>query len=160
MPLSADQQIFLTAAQGFVGLKMYLEANDELERIDPFVRYLPEVLAVRLDIYRALEKWELMQAVAKKLAECEPDEVQWIVAWADATRNSDSLEAGRRILMDALENHENAAVLHFNLACFDCQLGDVEGAKASLKSCFELDRGMRLKALNEPDLEPIWSHQG
>ena len=72
MPLSAEDLKHLTAAQGFTELGMWLDANAELEKIDPEVRHVPEVLEVRVQIYRALEKWELMQTVAKKLTEADP----------------------------------------------------------------------------------------
>ena len=67
MPLEPDQQLALTVAQGYVGLGMYLDADAALDDIDPRCRHLPEVFAARVEIYRALEKWELMQAVAKTL---------------------------------------------------------------------------------------------
>jgi len=67
MPLEPDQQLALTVAQGYVGLGMYLDADAALDDIDPPCRHLPEVFAARVEIYRALEKWELMQAVAKTL---------------------------------------------------------------------------------------------
>jgi hypothetical protein len=66
MPLGDDDLKHLTVAQGYVELGMFPDANEELEEIDPEVRHAPEVLAVRVKIYRALEKWELMQTVAKK----------------------------------------------------------------------------------------------
>jgi hypothetical protein len=72
MPLSAEDLKHLTAAQGYTELGMWLDANDELEEIDAEVRHVPQVLAVRVKIYRALEKWELMQTAAKKLTEAEP----------------------------------------------------------------------------------------
>jgi hypothetical protein len=40
--------------------------------MDAEVRHVPEVLEVRVEIYRALKKWELMQTVAKKLTEADP----------------------------------------------------------------------------------------
>ena len=46
---------------------MFMDANEELENIDPEVRHLPEVFAVRVQIYTGLKKWELLQVVAKKL---------------------------------------------------------------------------------------------
>jgi hypothetical protein len=55
MPLVEDDQKHLTAAQGYVELGMFLDANEELESIDPEVRHFPEVLAVRMRIYRSLE---------------------------------------------------------------------------------------------------------
>ena len=55
---------------------MLLEANSELDEIDPFNRAAPEVLALRIAIYRGLEKWELMQEIAKRLADFQPDDIQ------------------------------------------------------------------------------------
>jgi streptogramin lyase len=60
---------------------MFLDANAELDKIDPAVRHLPEVLGVRLGIYRGLGKWELMEAVAKKLTHYDPDNAQWWISW-------------------------------------------------------------------------------
>jgi hypothetical protein len=50
-------------------------------------------------------------------------------------------------------------VLHVilcDLACYECQLGDVEVAKARLKHAFKLDPKLRLTALDDPDLEAVW----
>ena len=46
MPLSPDEHIHLTAAEGFIQLGMYPDADAALDDIDPFCRHLPEVLAV------------------------------------------------------------------------------------------------------------------
>jgi hypothetical protein len=51
---------------------MLLDANEELERIDPEVRHVAEVLTVRLEVYRSLKKWELMRTVAARLAAHDP----------------------------------------------------------------------------------------
>ena len=75
MPLSEEeQQKHIDAAQGFMELGMFLDADGELERIDPFCRHLPEVLEVRVQIYSALKKWELVEVVAKKLADYDPED--------------------------------------------------------------------------------------
>jgi hypothetical protein len=72
MPLEPNNQRLLTAAQGYLDLGLPLDANDEVESMDAEVRHVPEVLEVRVEIYRALKKWELMQTVAKKLTEADP----------------------------------------------------------------------------------------
>ena len=77
MPLEPPDQQHWQAAVGYVELGMFAEADSELDKIDPFCRALPEVLAVRLPIYRGLKKWELMQQIAKRLKEFEPDNVRW-----------------------------------------------------------------------------------
>ena len=149
MPLSTEDLKHLTAAQGFTELGMFLDANEELEEIDPEVRHVPEVLAVRVEIYRALEKWELMQTVAKKLTEYDPENPRWPLAWAFATRRADSLDAARRILVEAWKAHEKEPLFPFNIACYMCQLGQVEIAKGMLEVAFKMDRGMRMMALDD-----------
>ena len=114
------------------------------------------MLAVRIQIYQALEKWDLMEVVAKKLVEDDPDDVAWWILWAQATSRASSLEAGRLILVNALEHHEHDAGVHFNLACYECQLGNIQGAKDHLKTCFDIDPSWRLTALEDQRFEALW----
>lgn len=46
MPLSSDQHIHLAAAQGFIQLGMWLDADAALDDIDPYGQDAPEVLSV------------------------------------------------------------------------------------------------------------------
>ena len=98
MPLEPPDQQHWQAAVGYVELGMFEDANDQLEKIDPFNRAAPEVLAVRLAVYHGLKKWELMREVAKRLAEFQPNDVQWTISLAYATSRSDSLRSGRMCL--------------------------------------------------------------
>ncbi len=50
----------LAVATGYIELGLYLDANSELEEIAPEGRALPEVLKVRVAIYRSLKWWDLM----------------------------------------------------------------------------------------------------
>ena len=120
------------------------------------VRHLPEVLEVRVDIYRKMEKWELMQTVAKQLALHDPDEPQFTIWWAYATRRADSIESAKRILLEAVEQHPAVAIFHYNLACYESQLGDIERAKKHLQHAIELRSDYRLRALEDEDLKPLW----
>jgi hypothetical protein len=156
MPLLPDDQRHLTAAEGYAALRMFLDADAELDEIDPDVRHVAEVLAVRLKIYRGLEKWELMRTVAGRLAAHDPDNVQWAISLAFATRRAQSIEAARRILLDAVEQHPSEPILHYNLACYECQLGDIEVAKARLQHACKLSKKCRLMALDDDDLAPLW----
>jgi Tfp pilus assembly protein PilF len=157
MPLLPDDQRHLTAAEGYAALGMYLDANAELEEIDAEVRHVAEVLAVRLQIYRRLEKWELMRTAAGRLAAHDPDNAQWAISLAYATRRAQSIEAAKVILLEAVERHPKEPILHYNLACYECQLGDIEVAKARLEHACKLSEKCRLMALDEADLEPLWA---
>jgi len=69
MPLEPPDRQYWQAAVGCVELGMFLDANDQLEKIDPFNRAASEVLALRIKIYCGLEKWELMAELATNCAE-------------------------------------------------------------------------------------------
>ena len=136
MPLDPTDQRHVTAAEGYLALGMYLDADGELEQVQPNVRHVAEVLAVRVGIYGALEKWELMLTVARRLALYDPDNVQWAVSLAYATRRAETIEAAKALLLSAVERHPKEAILHYNLACYECQLGDLEIARARLSHAF------------------------
>jgi hypothetical protein len=59
-PSLTDLQ-YLKSADGYVELGMYLEAEDELAKIDPYCLNDPRVLSVRLAIYAGLQKWHLIR---------------------------------------------------------------------------------------------------
>ena len=157
MPLEPPDLTHLRAAEGYLALGMFEDANAELELIDPFCRILPEVLRVRLGIYAGAKNWELMRGIAKKLAQHAPDEPQWWISLGYATRRAESLGAARAVLIEALEHHGEEPIIHYNLGCYACQLGDLHAAKEHLKQAFRLQPKCREMALDDPDLEPMWS---
>ena len=159
-PLESEDQNHLRAAQGHAELGIFHDANEELEKIDPEIRHLPEVLAVRVQIYTGPKKWELLQVVAKKLADHDPDEVHWSISLAYATRRAESIDAAKLILLEAVERHPKEPMLHYNLACYECVLGEVEVAKARLRHAFKLEPRMRMMALDDEDLRGVWTLLG
>jgi hypothetical protein len=139
---------------------MFAEANEELELVTAEVRDASEVLAIRVEIYRSLKRWELLQVVAKQLALREPDEPRWQVDWAYATRRADRIKAARLILVNAVERQPDVAIFHYNLACYECRLGELEVAKFRLLHAFNLEPRYRIVALEDDDLEPLWNSLG
>ncbi len=156
MPLEREDQQHLQAAQGYTALGMYADATAELEQIDAFCRCLPEVLAVRVAIYQASKKWELLQTVAKQLLANDPSNPQWPISLAYATRRAQSLQAAKLILLEAATKHPQEALISYNLGCYECQLGDLHAAKEHLKRAFALRAEYREMALEDSDLEPLW----
>src|SRR5262249_29624192 len=143
------------AATGYVELGMFLEANTELDKIDPFHRAAPQVLATRLKIYRGLQKWELMQELAKRLADFRPNDIQWTMSLAYATRRADSIEAAKEVLLNAEPKFPKEAAIKYNLACYSCQTGDITTAKNYLEKAFKIDLNLRMAALEDEDLKPL-----
>jgi tetratricopeptide (TPR) repeat protein len=156
MPLEPPDQAFFNAACGYAQLGMLLEANEELDKVNPFNRAAPEILALRVAIYSGLGKWPLMKEIAKRLADFQPDDVQWVVSYAYATRRTDSIDAAKEILLTAQLKFPAEAVISFNLACYECQLDNLEAAKEYLKRAFAIDLDWRVQALEDHDLKPLW----
>ena len=156
MPLEQPDRQYCEAAAGYVELGMFLEANTELEKIDPFNRAAPEVLAVRIAIYCGLEKWELMQEIAKRLADFQPDDIQWTISLAYATRRANSIQAAKEVLLNVEPKFPKEPAIKYNLACYFCQTGEIKTAKNYLKKAFGIDLSWRVAALEDADLQPIW----
>jgi hypothetical protein len=80
--------------------------------------------------------------------------------WAYATRRAESLQAAQSILLEGVERLPAVSIFHYNLACYECQLGQLEVAKARLAHAFKLDPSWRLAALDDEDLRPVWDSLG
>jgi tetratricopeptide (TPR) repeat protein len=111
---------------------------------------------VRLAIYHGLNKWELMRNIAKRLADFQPNDIQWITSYAYATRRAASISAAKEILLNAEPKFPKEAIIKYNLACYFCQMGEIETARNYLKKTFEIDLNRRVAALKDKDLEPLW----
>lgn len=48
------------------------------------------------------------------------------------------------------------AAISFNLACYAAQSGDLDDARDCLRRAFELEPGLRQKALDDPELALLW----
>lgn len=155
MTLMPEDQPHLRIAEGYLELGMFADAEAELEKIAPDFRGLPEILILRLGLFQETKRWAAMQSVARKLAELDPTDSQWAIAWAYATRRAESIELARLILMDALDRNPLEALIHYNLACYDCVLQNLESAQEFLARAFKLEPRMRQMALTDPDLEPL-----
>jgi hypothetical protein len=91
-----------------------------------------------------------------RLADFQPDDVQWTISLAFATRRANSINAAKQILLNAESRFPNEAIIKYNLACYCCQTQDIETAKSYLKKTFAIDSSWRLKALDDEDLRPLW----
>lgn len=150
----------LSAAQGYFQLGMYQDAYDELDELPPHERTSPEVLELRITILLKLSQWELAREVTRFLLRMSPQDTQCILWEGYCTRRIEGLEAARAFLMAAKESHSEEPAIHFNLGCYAAQLGNLEEAKEHVGRAIELNEAVRLIALEDPDLEPLWESWG
>jgi predicted Zn-dependent protease len=155
MPLELEDQKLLLRAHGYVELGMYSDAEEQLNEMSPESRHLPETLAVTSEIHRGRKDWAAMQTVVKQLAEHDPDNPQWPISQAYATRRAESIEAAVPILVEAIHKHPKEAILHYNLACYECQRGNMDAAREHLKKALKLEPKCRVMGLEDDDLHPL-----
>ena len=151
-----DPSQHLKAAIGFLDLGMAQDAWDELEKLPEFLRDRDAVLDLRIEIFQKLDKWESARVLAESLAKRSPENLNWWVHWAYSLRREKSVEAARAVLLKAAAIHPNEALIPYNLACYACVMGQTESAKKLLKTALEMYPDLRLRALNDPDLESIF----
>jgi Flp pilus assembly protein TadD len=160
-PLEPPDSHCLSAAIGWLGLGNVAEAVAELEKIVPQFQSHPDVLAVQFDIHAAAGKWDAAAEIAGTLTRLEPEEPgAWIsLAYATRRKTSGGIPQARAILIQAQRTFLREKIIAYNLACYDCQLGNMDAAKAWLDKACTLGDAHKIKrmALEDPDLEPLWS---
>jgi hypothetical protein len=153
----SDTQRHLQAAVGYLELGMVEDAANEIECIPPDQKNSSEVLDVRLEIYRASEKWTLMAVVARELWKRHQDQPVYWNHFAWAVRRAESIESANDILMDALKRFPRDALTRFTLGCYACQMGQIKLAKEWVRQAIDFDPKFKMLAIDDPDLEPLWA---
>jgi tetratricopeptide (TPR) repeat protein len=67
--------------------------------------------------------------------------------------------AAKRVLSAALEEYSDHDLLHYNLACAEAQLGEVDAALAHLAAALRERPSFKADAREDPDLDPIREHR-
>jgi tetratricopeptide (TPR) repeat protein len=160
MPLQPSNEKSFQAALGYSELGMYRDADAELNQLDGPSQEATEVLALRVDIYRVLGKPELMQESVAKLQEHDLEEIESAISLVYSNRRGESLEVLKMILLTALDSDPEQPIIHYNLACYECQVGDFKTAARHLARAIQLNATFELLALQDEELRPLWKKFG
>lgn len=132
---------------------MWQDGWDELEVTAPDERHRSEVLRVRMRILNAMKRWESAAMLGESMIGKGAQDAEIYFAAAHAVRQSRGLRDATALLLKADDLLAKDSKWHFQLACYQCQLGCLEEAKVRLRIAFELDPNCRLRALEHEDLE-------
>ena len=157
-PFNPPDSLHFQAAQGWLELGNHVEANEELENISACKRAHPAVLELRWQVYAAAKKWEAALDIAAALIKLDPEEPLGWVHKSYALHELKRTAEARDNLLRIVDNFPISATMRYNLACYECQLGNLKQAREWLKQAFNLGdaKQMKLAALDDPDLEPLW----
>jgi hypothetical protein len=160
LPMTEDDQLHLATAHGFVKRKEWLEAHAALEGMSPELRTAPEVLALKVVIFHGLARWEMMEIVAKDLVNGLPGETYWMVTWIIAKRKLDGDELVDSILGDYIPALGTNGMTHYALGKLAFSMGDDKTASAFFKRAFTIAPELRLRALDDVELDRYWEGLG
>lgn len=139
-----------------------LEAHEELEQITGEAAYHPTVLSMRWQVYAAAGWWEAAFVVSKALCEFAPKSASAWICQANTLRHYRGVVEAWGLLLSVTDRFESDAVIRYNLACYTAQMGLVEDSCGWLVQAFELEESSQLKlaAIYDPDLQPLWDRIG
>jgi predicted Zn-dependent protease len=154
----------LEYASGFIELGMMAEAAAELEKISPADRDSLPVLNVRLQFFMAAKEWPQVVTLAAESTRRQPNDSQGWIFHAYALRELSRIAEAQAVLLLAEPLHgATCGVLHYNLACYACLLGNKPEARRRLALAAALDQSWLDSALDDPDLasmrEEIRAHK-
>lgn len=147
--LEQPDTFHLSAAIGWLGLGKWQEANEELEKITPGLRAHPDVLEVRLEIYSKAGKWDITAEIARALVKIRPNDPQLWISLAYATRRmpNGGIPLAKMILAKAQPLFPKEPLIAYNLACYECQIGNWKVAWKWLESAFDLGDLKKVKLM-------------
>ncbi|HVK59562.1 MAG TPA: tetratricopeptide repeat protein [Candidatus Kapabacteria bacterium] len=150
----------LNAVLGWLELGNVTEAREELNRIGAEVQERPDLLEVRWILDARQEDWPAALCTAERLVKVAPDNSSGWLHRAYAIRRvpEGSVEKAAQVLRPAMDKFPTEPTIPYNLACYECVLGNLDGARTWLDEAAR--RGSRKKirtmALRDEDLEPLW----
>lgn len=146
----------LDAAEGYTSLGMLEEAFNILEDLPQELKVTKEVITLHMGILVKSKKYLEASFLAETLSNSEPDNADRILMVARYRYMGGEINEAMTWLSKAAKKRSNDAYFHYLTAQCHASVGDLEKAKESLKTAFELNQELRLGALDDPVFEKLW----
>jgi hypothetical protein len=106
----------------------------------------------------AAGNWEQLAETAKGVAQTDPSQERAWIGWAYGLRCLEKVTEARGVLQVADRYHgKRCALLHYNLACYECLLGNLTAARVRLRRARKLGgKHFQEMALEDTDLQTMW----
>ncbi len=141
---------------GYLDLGMYLEAHEELENLPEEAKAHPWAALARLTLLLETGGWQEGIRLGSESSRKWPQEHEFYFKTAYCLHELKRTEEAKQTLETAPDAIRKTALFHYNLACYETQLGNIETAKHLLKRCFALAPAYKEEANEDPDLQPLW----
>ena len=154
---SREWQRPLLAADGYLYLGMPAQALKELESIDDSFQHVSPVLRARVRVLLHLKRWEQASSLSAAGNSLYPEENEFTVQRAFALHRLKKGGDAVQVLLNAPEWIRRTGILHYNLACYEAQLGDLTTARQCIQAAIEINSSFKKNARTDPDLARLWN---
>ena len=147
----------LEAADGYLFLGLPEEALQEVESVQGEDRQDASVMLVWTRILLHQKKWKDAERFAASAAKVHPEREEFTVQRAFALHQLQEGEKAMTVLASAPEWIRKSGILHYNLACYEAQLGDLRTARQCIRVACQMNKAMKKNAAMDPDLRELWN---
>lgn len=145
------------AADGYLYLGMPVEALEELSTIPPHRQKDSAVLRTRIRVLLHLRNWQQAEELSKDGARLFPEENEFMVQLAFALHQQAKGTQAVEVILNAPAWIRRTGILHYNLACYEAQLGDLSMARQCIRAACEINASFKKNARKDPDLQRLWN---
>lgn len=145
----------LLAAQGFAELGMFDDALEELDLLPLPLQDHPGTVELRLMILMQAKRWEHALISSRALCRVAPEKNMGYLHTAFCLHELGSTIEARATLLSGPETLHTDPTYHYNLACYECVLGNLDLARLHLEKSIAIDKKFREFARTDRDLDPL-----
>ncbi len=143
----------IIAAQGYVELGLFAEAEAELSPLPAAMRERVDVVEILLLCLMGRRRWEEALALATRLCRLEPSEPGGFIHAAFCLHEMGKTEEAVEILSNGPASLRTKAVYYYNIGCYHARLGHYDQSLSYLERAFEMDGDLRQHAKRDRDLD-------
>jgi hypothetical protein len=157
-PLEAPERFQVEAVEGWLQLGNLAEAKLELAQIGPSWSDHPEVLHVTWQVQAQDKNWDRCLATAQRCITANPDSPQGYIHRSYALHEMRRTREAWDHLLPVASRFVSNPIIPYNLACYACQLGDLDSARRWLSRATAVGGTQEITrmALKDADLKLLW----
>ncbi|MDZ4816959.1 MAG: hypothetical protein SGI71_11915 [Verrucomicrobiota bacterium] len=145
----------LMAAEGYFELGMFIDAWKELDKITLNLKTNLLVISLRVAILMRLKRWQDALEILDRLSRIVPGRPENYIQAAVCLHELNQTVAAREKLLSGPKALESYATYHYNLACYETVMGNINNGKKHLRRALDLDQSFASYAVLDPELKPI-----
>lgn len=145
----------LNAAIGYLNLGMTDDALAELDALPEADRCRLEAVSLRTAVHIRRHEWESALRLAAALCQAHPEHPSPYLDLAFCLHELKRTAEAKKVLLHGPPSLRSTGIFHYNMACYEAQLGNLQAARDYLSQAVNMDARYREMALHDPDLQPL-----